>query len=117
LPVAREPALDFGGDERLIRFVESEWPQVDGECLGQWACREDGYGVPYVSWSGPCGWRHYEAYADRPDILARSAHDHAMVRWRQARVNWLKDRGLDWVDVWIGGCPAASPPAARPMRR
>lgn len=30
--------LLFDGVERLVRFVESEWPPVSGECLESYIC-------------------------------------------------------------------------------
>jgi hypothetical protein len=90
----------FGGEERLVRFVESEWPPVEGECLEHWMCADDGYRAECVAREGPCGHRFYASEHD-PVVVAVWRRDDARRRWISARKAWLDARGLVSFGVWL----------------
>lgn len=70
----------------LREFREAEWPPVPGECLGIYACRGEGYGVPCVPRPGEaCGDACYAMLAD-PWQVAQARRRDALVRYRAARV-------------------------------
>lgn len=87
----------------LREFVESEWPPVEGECLGHYSCRGVGYWGACVPREGePCGTRCYESlaadYPDQPEILVRAKASDAYKRFHQARLSWVKDDDCAWMD-------------------
>lgn len=95
----------------LRAFREEDWPPVEGECLGCYACRDAGYDADCVSLGGPCGWRFYAAIADYPPgeaalLTARNRRADAVHRWAQARLNWLGEDHPDWAAEWIAGWQA-----------
>ena len=86
----------------LREFVESEWPPVEGECLGHYACRGEGYGTDCVPRTAEyCGQLHYEHlaadYPDRPELLARALAADRYTRFHQARLAWVKDDDELWM--------------------
>jgi hypothetical protein len=93
----------------LREFAESEWPPVEGECLGHYACRGQGYEVDCVPRDGEyCGQLHYEMlardYPGRPEMLARARAGDAYERFHQARLNWLGDGHPLWFEEFLNGC-------------
>jgi len=94
--VARHRAQDLF-PAPLREFVEAEWPPVEGECLGIYACRGEGYGAPCVSLDGPCGHRCYAMLAD-PWQVAQARRRDALVRYRAARLAWLGEDHPAWLD-------------------
>jgi hypothetical protein len=95
----------------LREFVESEWPPVEGECLGRFACRGEGYGTDCVPRPGEfCGQAHYELLArecpGEPWRLAAARRADARERWRSARLSWLGEDHPRYVDefvAWLAG--------------
>jgi hypothetical protein len=71
----------------LARFTESDWPPPPLEV--------DPAADAYVDID-----RFYATHADRPDIVRRWAWVDAHVRWGEARIAWLKDHGLPWLETW-----------------
>jgi hypothetical protein len=88
----------------LREFREADWPPADGECLGIYTCRGLGYESECVSLDGPCGWRFYADRGD-DDVTRRQRQTEALIRFRQARMNWLaravgEDHPL-WMDEFV----------------
>jgi hypothetical protein len=85
--------------------VESEWPPVEGECLGHYGCN---YGTGYTAPCSPrqgefCGELHYAMVArDHPHLLAATLAADACMRWRLARLNWLGEDHPDWLAEYCG---------------
>jgi hypothetical protein len=78
----------------LRQFAESEWPQVENECLGHYGCHGEGYGADCVPRPGEqCADACYAMlardYPERPDVLAAAKSADAFTRYHQARLNWL----------------------------
>jgi hypothetical protein len=105
----RRPRDPFPGP--LREFVESEWPRVEGECLGHYAC---GYGSGYTAPCAPrpgefCGQLHYEMLArdhgDRPELLARARRVDAFTRWKAARCGWLGEGNPGWAEEFFCAAP------------
>jgi hypothetical protein len=108
----------------LQKFIESEWPPVEAECLTHYACRGRGYTEDCVPRPGEfCGQLCYESlardYPDRPELLARAKLADAFERFHQARLNWLgKDHPL-YMEEFLnatGTSPASSRSGRRPPR-
>ncbi len=73
----------------LREFREAEWPAVEGECLGIYACRANGYGSDCAPRPGePCGWRFYAGRGE-DGVARRQRQADALIRFRQARLSWL----------------------------
>jgi hypothetical protein len=92
----------------LRQFIEAEWPPVDGECLGGYSCRANGYGQDCAPMPGaPCGQACYDhlagKYPDRPEILAAAKKSDAYERYHRARLNWIGDDGDGWLTEFIDG--------------
>lgn len=91
----------------LVEFREEDWPPVEGECLGHYACRGLGYDVACVSVDGPCGWRCYAAiereHPSDPDVLARTKRADAWTRFHEARLAHLGEDHPRYFDEFIGG--------------
>ena len=99
----REPDL-FPGP--LREFVESEWPQLEGECLGHYGCHGEGYEVDCVPRPGEyCGQRSYEMIErDHPGdsaMLARWRRADAYKRFHQERLAWVKDDDEAWMTEFL----------------
>lgn len=89
----------------LRQFREGDWPPVEGECLGRFACRGLGYGTDCVPAPGErCGALFYASLpAGR---LAAELREDAVYRWRQARMSWLGEDHPAWMDeflAWLAG--------------
>ena len=95
----------------LREFREEDWPPVEGECLGRYACRGRGYEEDCTPRPGEsCGQRCYEMlardYPDRPAMLASRKRADAHTRFHRARLSWLgKDHPL-YVEEFIDGLQA-----------
>ncbi len=92
----------------LREFVESEWPQIEGECLGHYACHGEGYGADCCPRPGEyCGQLHYEAlardYPDRPEMLERAKLGDSYERFHRARLNWLGEDHPLWMEEFLDG--------------
>jgi hypothetical protein len=92
----------------LREFRESEWPPVEGECLGHYGCWGRGYGVDCVPRPGEfCGQLHYESLArdfpDRPGMLAAAKRGDAFTRYHQARLSWLGEDHPGWLAEFFDG--------------
>ena len=89
-------------------FREEDWPPVEGECLGHYPCRSQGYAVDCRPEPGdPCGQACYvmlaRDYPDRPDVLAAAKRADAFTRYHQARLAWLGEDHPDWIDEFFDG--------------
>jgi hypothetical protein len=92
----------------LREFHEQDWPQVEGECLGHYACHGLGYELDCVPRGGEfCGQRCYEMlardYPARPEVLAAAKRADAYERFHQARMAWLGEDHPGYLDEVIGG--------------
>ena len=92
----------------LQEFREAEWPPVDGECLGHYTCRGNGYGTDCVPRYGEyCGQLCYEAlardYPDQPEILTRAKASDAFTRFHQARLSWFGEGTDEWLTEFCEG--------------
>jgi hypothetical protein len=92
----------------LRAFRESEWPPADGECLGHYACRADGYAADCAPRPGEsCGQACYESlareYPERPEVLAAARSADAFTRFHQARLNWLGEDSPEWITEFFDG--------------
>jgi hypothetical protein len=90
----------------LNEFREEDWPPVEGECLGHYACRGLGYGVECVPRLGEyCGQLHYEMltrdHPDDPGMLARAKRADAWTRFRQAQLAHLGEDHPLYFDLFI----------------
>ena len=90
----------------LREFVPSEWPQLEGECLGHYACHGEGYGADCVPRPGEyCGQLCYEhlaaEYPDRPEMLARALAADRYTRFHRARLAWVKDDDELWMQEFL----------------
>jgi hypothetical protein len=81
-PVRRAGPLDFDGDERLVRFVESEWPP-DPEELEAY---QRALFTRLVD---------HPRRAEMAVIFARTC---SFGRWQQARRDWFTAHGVPWED-------------------
>ncbi len=93
----------------LREFVASEWPPVEGECLGHYACRGRGYEEDCVPRPGEfCGQACYEhlaaEYPDRPEMLAAAKRADAFTRYHAARLGWLGEDRPGWFAEFLDGC-------------
>ena len=89
-------------------FREEDWPPVEGECLGHYACRGEGYGADCVPRAGEfCGQVCYGVlardYLDRPEVLAAAKRADAFTRYHQARLSWLGEDHPGYADEFIDG--------------
>jgi hypothetical protein len=84
----------------LREFREAEWPPVEGECLGMYACRGLGYESACVSLDGPCGWRFYAA-PHAEGIAEAQRSREALTRFRQARMSWLAGAVGEDHPLWL----------------
>jgi hypothetical protein len=96
----------------LQEFCEQEWPPVEGECLGHYACRGEGYWGECVPRLGEfCGQRSYEMITrDHPGdtaMLARWKRADAYTRFGQARLNWLGKDHPDYLAEFLDSCGTA----------
>lgn len=99
--MARHRARDpFPGP--LQEFVESEWPQVAGECLQHYGCYGKGYGAACVPRDGEYCGQASGVTADDPGMLARAKAADAYVRWRLARASWLGKDHPGWLMEILG---------------
>jgi hypothetical protein len=92
----------------LREFREAEWPPVEGECLGHYSCRADGYSFECAPREGvPCGQACYDhlalEYAERPEVLAAVLRADAYTRFHEARLSWLGKDSDGYVDEMIEG--------------
>jgi hypothetical protein len=92
----------------LRQFHEGDWPPVEGECLGVYTCRANGYGEPCAPRPGElCGQRCYGQlaadYPDRPEVLAANKTADAYQRFHQARLSWLGKDSDAYVDEFLEG--------------
>lgn len=92
----------------LREFRESEWPPVDGECLGHYGCRRDGYSAPCAPRDGEfCGQRCYEMlardYPGRSEVVAAAKASDAYTRFHEARLAWLGEDHPLYLDEFIDG--------------
>jgi len=105
----RRPRDPFPGP--LAEFHEEDWPPVEGECLGHYACDYgSGYTAPCAPRPGEhCGQLHHEMlardYPGRPDVLARAARIDAFRRWKAARLGWLGEGSRGWAEEFFMGAP------------
>jgi hypothetical protein len=95
----------------LAEFHEEDWPPVEGECLGHYACRANGYSEDCAPRPGEfCGQLCYESLArdfpGRPGLLARAKAADAYTRYRLARLNWLGEDHPAWFTEWLDGVGA-----------
>lgn len=105
----------------LAEFAESEWPHVEGECLGIFTCHGQGYGTDCVPRPGEeCADAHYAMlardYPDRADVVAAARRSDAYIRWKQARLNWLGEDHPGWLEEFIADNRASEIRSA-PFRR
>jgi hypothetical protein len=89
-------------------FREAEWPPVEGECLGHYGCRGEGYDGDCVPREGEfCAQACYEMLArdhpDRPEVLAAAKSADAFTRYHQARLAWLGEDHPDWIGEFFDG--------------
>lgn len=67
-----------------------------------------GYARPCTPRPGEhCGELHYRMlardYPDQPDRLARALAADAWIRWRAARLSWLREDDPRWAEEWVAG--------------
>src|SRR5438876_81997 len=90
----------------LQQFREQDWPPVEGECLGHYSCRGQGYWGDCVPREGePCGQRCYEhlaaEYPGEPEKLARARAADAYTRFHQARLAWVQGDEEAWMAEFL----------------
>jgi hypothetical protein len=105
----------------LRGFREQDWPPVEGECLGHYACRGEGYERPCVPRPGEaCGQRCYELLAaehgGRPEVLAAARRADAYERFHRARLSWLGEGTGGYAGEMIEGWQAGDRIRYAPFR-
>jgi hypothetical protein len=96
----------------LRAFNEADWQEwlLDGPdpAADAYVDMEAFYALPHpAEWVN--GWVNGErrtstvivGIGDRPELVAHYRRMDAHKRWSAARVAWLKERGLPWLDTWI----------------